>query len=76
MSSETQALRQEWEDIHHEWTTEEFIQGEPSRIEETTTDGQFMIYARRKSDGKRVAGSGDTPESALQALSTVVIREG
>lgn len=76
MSSNWKMLRQEWERTHAEWSTDEFVQGQESNIGGTTIDGQFMIHARRRSDGKEVAGSGDTPEGALQALSTVVIREG
>lgn len=75
MSSQWKPLRQEWEQIHTDWSTDEFVQGDESEVDGKTIDGQFMIQAQRKSDGKRVAGSGDTPESALQALTTVVIRE-
>jgi hypothetical protein len=76
MAGQWKPLRQEWEQVHPAWSTDEFVQGQTSEVDGKTIDGQFMIQARRKSDGKRVAGSGDTPESALQALTTVVIREG
>ena len=76
MSDQWKSLRQEWEQIHAEWSIDEFVEGQESNVGEHTIDGQYMIHARRKSDGKQVAGSGDTPESALKALSTVVLREG
>jgi hypothetical protein len=76
MSDDSKKLRQEWEQIHEDWSTEDFVQGDESELNGETISGQFMIYAERESDGKRVAGGGETPESALKALTTVVIREG
>jgi hypothetical protein len=74
MTQDQDALRQQWEQHHEGWTTEAFVENDEAGRDDAAESGAFVIFATRDADGERIAGTGQTPEEALEALRTAAMR--